>query len=190
MSTTKFLFTKGRPPCADVYTTRRNSSTYLTLRYWDGSRWYSLDYGPSRGAKPFTWPKKSRTRPPKVARDYNMKMCLRNISPSLATCIEWGTAYNEYDTSEILSYMIDNKVIPKDWKSHYQHLMQKRDLRKASGTQPTEFELPPTLGRQLGFVKESTLTHPIPEVVSNMLYATVADTEDKVPFVAVYLAKV
>lgn len=124
MSTIAHHWHTEPPPAVDVYTTRRNGSKYLTLRYWNGDRWFSLDYGDRRGAKPFVWPKNSRTRKTWVHRKYKDSMCLRNISASQATAIEWGEPYKVYDEKEVLAFLIETGKLRSDWKTAYQDPMR------------------------------------------------------------------
>lgn len=46
MSTIAFSWSgpKIKPPRPDVYTTRRGDSKYHTLRYWDGGRWWQIEW--------------------------------------------------------------------------------------------------------------------------------------------------
>lgn len=124
MSTIAYHWHTETPPAVDVYTTRRNESKYLTLRYWDGERWYSLDYSTSRGAKPFKWPKKSRSRRPAWAIRLNNQLCLRNISDSQAAAIQWGEPYKVYDEKEVLKFLVETGKLRSDWKTAYQDPMR------------------------------------------------------------------
>jgi hypothetical protein len=126
MSRIDYTWSGELPPTVDVYTTRRNESKYLTLRYWDGERWYSLDYGPTRGGAAFLWPKKSRTRRPAWAVRNQASMFLRKIGKAQGS-IQWGEPYKVFDEKETLAWLISQSVIPKDWRTAFQ-----ADMRGAS----------------------------------------------------------
>lgn len=118
MSRIAFSFTSGTPPRPDVYTTRRGDSRYQTLRYWDGEGWWEIAWGNSRGGKPFTWPKGSRTRKP-VSKYGPIDFHIRKISAHLSN-IQWGTPYRVYDDKEVLAYLVKTGRLPADWRNAYQ----------------------------------------------------------------------
>lgn len=123
MSTIAFTWTHAKPTARDVYTTRRNSSKYLTLRYWDGSQWWEIAYSASRGGNPFVWPKKSRSHKPEWVKDYASRLCLRAIKVHQDK-IEWGEPYKVYDDKEVLVHLVKTGVLPADWKTAYQAEMR------------------------------------------------------------------
>jgi len=128
MSRTDYAWQKVAPPKPDVYTTRRNESKYLTLRYWDGERWFEISWGSSRGGEPFTWPKPSRTKRPGWAVRYKDTMRLRNISAYLGE-IQWGEPFEVYDEREVLAHLVKIGVLLSDWKTAFQ-----ADMRTAKGS--------------------------------------------------------
>lgn len=121
MSRVDFKWSTDHPPAADVYTTRRNQSTYLTLRYWDGKDWFEIAYGNSRGGIPMKWPKRSRTRKPKYCRD--SKIFLRKISARLGD-IRWGEPFKVFDEKEVLAHLVKIGHLPLDWRTRYQDDMR------------------------------------------------------------------
>ena len=132
MSKIAYTWHSETPPAPDVYTTRRNESKYLTLRYWDGERWFSLDFGPSRGGKPFKWPKPSRTKRPSWAVRYEQTMYLKNIKTG-QECIEWGEPYKVYDEKEVLAYLVESGRLREDWREAYQEPMRVRAAKVKGG---------------------------------------------------------
>lgn len=119
MSRTDYDWQKEAPPKPDVYTTRRNESKYLTLRYWDGECWYEIAYSPSRGGEPFKWPKPSRTKRPSWAVQRKDSMRLRKISAYLGE-IQWGEPFKAFDEREVLTHLVKTGVLPADWREAYQ----------------------------------------------------------------------
>jgi hypothetical protein len=119
MSRIEYAWQSTTPPKPDVYTTRRGESKYLTLRYWDGARWFSLDWGPRRGGTPFTWPKPSRSKRPSWATRYGQNVFLKNINEGQAI-IQWGEPFKVFDEKEVLAYLVRTGVLPQDWKTAYQ----------------------------------------------------------------------
>lgn len=120
MSTIEFSWRDGAPPKPDVYTTRRGDSRYQTLRYWDGSRWWQIEWLRNRNSKPFTWPKGSRTRFPSGMAKYRESMTLRRINDPFQAAIWWGTPYRFYNEKEVLAYLVNTNRLPLDWRSAYQ----------------------------------------------------------------------
>jgi len=123
MSTIAFTWTAGKPPAPDVYTTRRNGSKYLTPRYWDGTAWFEIAYGASRGGKPWLWPKKSRTRQPEWVANQPCGLYLRTIRVHQGK-IEWGDPYKVFDEMEVMAHLVKTGVLPADWKTAYQAEMR------------------------------------------------------------------
>ena len=119
MSKVNYTWSSEVPPKPDVYTTRRNESKYLTLRYWDGECWFEIAWTASRGGVPFAWPAKSRTKRPAWAVKYKDSVSLRRISASLAN-IQWGTAFKGYDSKEVLKWLVQEGILRADWMTHYQ----------------------------------------------------------------------
>ena len=126
MSSIAYTWVVGHPPVADVYTTRRNESKYLTLRYWDGDTWWEIACSASRGGVPFTWPKRSRTKRPSYLDP--RRMSLRKISARLGD-IQWGEPYRVYNEKETLAHLVNTGVLPADWRTYYQ-----AGMRSAAGS--------------------------------------------------------
>lgn len=127
MSRIDHTWQKQTPPKPDVYTTRRNESKYLTLRYWDGERWFEIACSGSRGGDKFEWPKPSSTKRPAWAVRCYDTMRLRKISAYLGE-IQWGEPFKVFDESEVLAFMVATGRIPADWKTAYQ-----ADMRQKGG---------------------------------------------------------
>jgi hypothetical protein len=123
MSKIDYAWSVEKPPTPDVYTTRRNQSRYLTLRYWDGSAWFEIAWGISRGGVPFTWPKKSRSRKPTYCVGREQSLRLRKITASLGG-IQWGEPFKVFDEKEVLAYLVKVGALPKDWRTEYQPAMR------------------------------------------------------------------
>ena len=132
MSTINFRWHSAAPPKPDVYTTRRNNSTYLTLRYWDGQRWFGIDYGPKRGGAPMKWPKPSITKRPSWAVRNEGALYLKNIKVG-QDCIQWGEPFRVYDQKEVLTYLVQTGVLPADWREAYQDAMRGRAAQQKGG---------------------------------------------------------
>lgn len=121
MSSIDFTWLGGTPPRPDVYTTRRGESRYQTLRYWDGKRWWQIEWNDARGSRPFKWPKGSRTRfPGGHLSIYRDTMGLRRINDSLQGAIRWGTPHRVYDDKEVLAYLVKTGRLLADWRTAYQ----------------------------------------------------------------------
>ena len=131
MSTIDYTWHTGKPPAPDVYTTRNGTSRHQTLRYWDGGRWWQIEWGKSRHTRPFKWPKGSRTRFPSGMVYYRDTMGLRRINSQDA--IQWGCPFRVYDDKEVLAHLIKTGVIPRDWRTVYQAEMRAADNRKVQG---------------------------------------------------------
>lgn len=123
MSRINHTWQKQPPPKPDVYKTRRNESKYLTLRYWDGERWFEIACSGSRGGEIFKWPKPSRSKRPSWAVQYKDNLRLRKISAYLGE-IQWGEPFKVFDESEVLAFMVATNRIPPDWKTAYQEAMR------------------------------------------------------------------
>lgn len=123
MSKIDHVWNASTPPKPDVYTTRRNTSTYLTLRYWDGACWFEIAFGSSRGGTPFTWPKKSVSKRPAWAVRCKDHMRLRKISANIGA-IQWGEPFRVYDKTEVLQWLVDTGGLPADWPTKYQAAMR------------------------------------------------------------------
>ena len=121
MSRTDYSWNAAPPPVPDVYTTRRNESKYLTLRYWDGKTWFELAASKSRGGVQFKWPKPSRSKRPHWA--MRESLCLRKISAYLGE-IQWGEPFKVFDEKEVLTHLVSTGVLPADWKTCYQSQMR------------------------------------------------------------------
>lgn len=129
MSHIAFDWQASPPPEADVYTTRRGESRYTTHRYWDGARWWQIEWGRTRSQTAFKWPKGSRTQfPPGMARCRD-EMTLRRINDPFQGGIQWGIPYRVYDEKETLAYLVRVGHLPADWRTAYQHEMRVRDQR-------------------------------------------------------------
>lgn len=129
MSAIDYTWHKDAPPAPDVYTTRRNESRYLTLRYWDGTAWFEIGGG-GRGGVPFTWPKKSRTRPYPWMRHFPC-LHLRRIG-KLQGAIQWGEPFKVYDEKEVLKYLVETNRLAPNWATLYQS-----EMRRFGGKLPT-----------------------------------------------------
>lgn len=127
MSKIDHIWHASNPPTADVYTTRRNHSKYLTLRYWDGERWWQIEWTRGRHQEPFTWPKKSRTRFPSHLAYYRTTMGLRRINDQGA--IQWGEPIKVFDQAEVLAYMVKQGILSKTWISDFQDEMREGGAR-------------------------------------------------------------
>ena len=132
MSTIAYEWSKATPPKPDVYMTRRNTSKVHSIRYWDGERWH--DIGTARGRvatdRPFKWPKKARVSRPSWMRHYEGRIELRKITDQ--SVIQWGTPFKVYDEKELIACLVENKVLPADWKEQTQAVMRRRDQRLAA----------------------------------------------------------
>jgi hypothetical protein len=121
MSRIDYAWSSATPPAPDVYTTRRNQSTYITLRYWDGQSWWEIGGG-SRGGKPFTWPKKSRSRKP-----WWLAKCtpiyLRKIGVHQGA-IQWGEPFKVYDEKEVIAHLVKTGRLSPEWRTAYQAEMR------------------------------------------------------------------
>lgn len=122
MSTISFNWHSDAPPKPDVYSTRRNESKYTTLRYWNGSEWFSIECSGGRGGVPFAWPKKSVTPKPEWTRYYKSPH-LRKISVG-QEAIQWGEPYRVFDDRETLAYLVRSGVLPSGWRTDYQEVMR------------------------------------------------------------------
>lgn len=123
MSKIAYNWNAGKPPAPDVYTTRRNESKYLTLRYWDGQQWFEIGCGPGRGGVAFAWPKKSRSKKPAWWSFYGQKGHLRKIGVHQGA-IQWGEPFKVYDQTEVLKHLVTTGRLPADWLTHYQDEMR------------------------------------------------------------------
>lgn len=130
MSTIAYTWSAGSPPAPDVYTTRRNESKYLTLRYWNGAAWWEIGSG-TRGGVPFTWPKKSRSRKPAWLARFGQKVHLRKIG-ALQGAIQWGEPYKVFDEKEVLKHLVATGRLPADWATCYQEEMRTAAKGKAA----------------------------------------------------------
>lgn len=131
MSKIDFTWHTTPPPAADVYATRRGTSKYLTHRYWDGERWWQIEWNsPNRYTTPFKWPKGSRTQFPggHLSR-YRDTMGLRRINDPFQSHIQWGAAFRVYDEKEVLAHLVSIGTLPADWRTAYQDQMRARDRR-------------------------------------------------------------
>jgi hypothetical protein len=131
MSKIDHVWQTTAPSKPDVYTTRRNQSKYLTLRYWDGEFWYEIAFTNSRGGTPFTWPKHSYARRPKyVTKD--RPLFLRRISARHGS-IQWGVPFKVYDEKEVLAYLVRTGVLPERWRTSYQDRMRAAEAAEKGG---------------------------------------------------------
>lgn len=129
MSTIAHNWHSEAPPEPDVYTTRRNESKYLTLRYWDGERWYEINCTGSRGGDVFKWPKKSRTKRPSWLVRYEATARLRKIGKYQGE-IQWGEPYKVYDEREVVAHLVKTGRLPADWREAYQDEMRANSATK------------------------------------------------------------
>lgn len=128
MSKIEHVWSAAVPPRPDVYTTRRNGSKYLTLRYWDGEHWHELAYGNSRGGVSFTWPKNSITKKPKARYGWApFQFYLRRISDAMMAkhVIEWSTPRKFFEPNEVLAHLVKVGALREDWKTAYQAEMRR-----------------------------------------------------------------
>lgn len=123
MSKTDYIWNKEAPPKPDVYTTRRNESKYLTLRYWDGEHWYEIAWTGSRGGTPFKWPAKSFTKRPRWAVNYKEHLRLRKISAYLGD-IQWGNPYTVFSEKEVINFLVQTGRLPFEWRTAFQEEMR------------------------------------------------------------------
>ena len=131
MSKIDYTWHASTPPAPDVYKTRRNQSKYLTNRYWDGTTWWEIAWGKSRGGRPFTWPKGSRTRKPTSSwNPAPIQFYIRKISEHLQKDVQWGCPFRVYDEKEVLEYLVKSGRLQKDWKTMYQSEMRIEDHRE------------------------------------------------------------
>lgn len=131
MSKIGYYWHSINPTKPDVYTTRRGESKYHTLRYWDGGRWWQIEWGANirRAAKPFQWPKGSRTRFPSGLSRYRFTMGLRRINDPFQRDIWWGEPFKVFDREEVLKYLVKQGIITKDWETTYQLEMRIADQK-------------------------------------------------------------
>ena len=131
MSRIDYTWLTTKPPKPDVYTTRRGASKYLTHRYWDGERWWQIEWNnPKRHTAPFRWPKGSRTKFPGGLSQYRDTMGLRRINDPFQCEIQWGTPYRVYDDKEVLAHLVKTGVLPASWRIAYQNEMRAADHRE------------------------------------------------------------
>jgi len=128
MSRIDYTWNSANPSKPDVYNTRRNESKYHTLRYWDGYRWFSIDWSPRRGGVPFKWPKPSLTKRPRWAVEHEKLLYLKNIKIG-QDCIQWGEPFKVFDDSEVIAYLVSTGILPSDWRVAYQ-----ADMRLSKAT--------------------------------------------------------
>jgi hypothetical protein len=123
MTTIAFNWTSDAPTRPDVYSTRRGSSKYITLRYWDGSRWWSLEWGRGRNGKGelFTWPRHSVTRRPRWVREYGASLRVINVGQD---DIQWGVQVTVFDDREVLEYLVKTRRLRADWQTAFQEEMR------------------------------------------------------------------
>jgi len=132
MSKVKYKFHLGIPPREDVYKTIRGSAKWLAMRYWDGKKWWRVDMNRDSDKPEFLWPKNSITPKPKfkdwqIARGY--RFYLGNINDGQDK-IQWGEPYTEYTDREITSFLVDQDVLPSDWREKYQEQMRNQKEMK------------------------------------------------------------
>jgi hypothetical protein len=132
MSKTAFSWHASNPPEPDVYTTRRNESKHLTLRYWDGERWYEINVTGARGGDVFKWPKKSRTRQPVYFKHYKETLRIRKIGEHQGL-IQWGEPHKVYNEREVLNYLVKSGRLREDWREAYQEPMRVRAAKVKGG---------------------------------------------------------
>ena len=125
MSTTSYKWNSGAPFSPDVYTTRKGESKYLTLRYWDGARWWQIEWHNRRGGEPFKWPKGSRTRFPSSLSSYRSTMTLRRISAPFQHGIQWGEPFKVFSEKEVLRFLVKTGRLPAGWRTIYQSEIQR-----------------------------------------------------------------
>lgn len=112
----------GPPPAPDVYTTRRNDSKYLTLRFWDGMSWFEIGAS-GRGGVAFAWPKRSRSKKPAWLSHYGGIAHLRKIGVHQGS-IQWGEPFKVFDQREVLKYLVASGRLPADWLQCFQAEMR------------------------------------------------------------------
>lgn len=131
MSTISHYWRADAPPKPDVYTTRKGESRYHTLRYWDGARWWQLEWGGGRATKKFTWPKGSRTRFPSGMSRYRDSLSLRTIGDKFQRGIQWGEPFRVFSREEVLKWMVKKGYLHSEWEHAYQAQMREDHSRGA-----------------------------------------------------------
>jgi len=131
VSKIEHVWQTSMPPKPDVYTTRRQGSSHVTLRYWDGQRWYEIAWSKSRGGTLFQWPKKSIS---KLPRWHKGDIYLRKISDSLLAkyVMEWSTPRKLFEPDEVLKYLIKIGALRENWKTFYQDEMRRHAGKPAT----------------------------------------------------------
>lgn len=124
MSHIDYIWHTSTPPVPDVYETRRNDSRYQTLRYWDGHRWWQIEWHRARGSEPFTWPKRSRTRFPAGMARYRETLALRRINDPHQGVVQWGHPIRVFDEKEVLAHLVKTGRLRDDWRTAYQDEMR------------------------------------------------------------------
>lgn len=126
MPVTKYKFKEGAPSTnPGLYISCLKSERDRSVRWWDGKLWWDISYSRGRAAMPFTWPTGDAARGFKKPQHYNhpaYNVRLRKITAQSA--VRWGEAYQEYNESEVLTYLVGKGVIPKDWRKCYQEEMR------------------------------------------------------------------
>lgn len=126
MSKIAYTWSSATPPRPGVYTTRKGESKYLTLRQWDGARWWQIEWGASaRKSMQFKWPKGSRTRFPSGMAAYRDTLGLRRINDQAG--IQWGDPYKVFDRAEVLAYLVRRGYLPTDWETCWQDEMRQAE---------------------------------------------------------------
>ncbi len=126
MSKISYHWHSSNPTKPDVYTTRRGESKYQALRYWDGFRWWQIEWNRTRGAQAFVWPKRSRTRYPGFG-EYRDQLGLRRINDPHQRHIQWGEPFKVFDRNEVLKYLVKSGRLLANWETCYQVEMRDRD---------------------------------------------------------------
>lgn len=129
MSKIDYTWHSETPERPDVYTTRRGESKYQTLRYWDGFRWWQIDWLRRRTAKAFVWPKKSRTRFPSGMSHYRGTLGLRRINDPFQRHIHWGEPFKVFDRDEVLKHLVKTSRLLANWETCYQAEMRDADQK-------------------------------------------------------------
>lgn len=124
MPSIDYTWATGAPPEPNVYMTRLGESRTTTIRWWDGDRWWGIE-APRDGRMPkkvFVWPKPARLPMSWYHRGYADRLALRKLSAQER--VQWGTPFKVFSQVEVLRWMVQQGVLPADWKAKYQGEMQ------------------------------------------------------------------
>lgn len=129
-------FNEGAPGAdPGLYESCLTSERDVSLRWWDGALWWDISGSRGSQSQRFKWPKGAAARGirmPGWLKYYSEKdaMCLRKITNQ--SKVRWVEKYAEYTPAEVLAYMVEIGVLPKDWKDVFQAEMRDPTLRKGA----------------------------------------------------------